>query len=38
MQKNIMMPTVVRGNPDLNRKIIVAEGIIVIVGNGGNII
>jgi hypothetical protein len=35
MQKNIMMPTVVRGKQDLNRKITVAEGITVIVGNGG---
>jgi hypothetical protein len=38
MQKNIMMPTVVRRIQDLNRKIIVAGDITVIAGNGGNII
>jgi hypothetical protein len=35
MQKNIMMPTVVRRIQDLNKRTIVAEGITVIVGNGG---
>jgi len=38
MQKNIIMPTAAKENQDLNRKIIVAVGIIVIAPNGGNII
>jgi hypothetical protein len=38
MQKNIMMPTAAKENQDLNKKTIVAAGIIVIAGNDGNII